>query len=160
MYEPASTCANLPAHVHRNVGLCGRCRNVTIKARCNSRLHVVQDNLQASKTYMHDSRLSQLRKLGILPHRQTSQGTQVADPTCSDPLADPGRSFAGLDREHSQGASSASGLSPPWPTPAQLKQTLAAFGRAEAEETAHMLASRCSLISMGLDASTPLNRTC
>jgi len=88
-------------------------------------------------------RLSQLRELGLLPQGNPSR--EDAKAACPSPAADsssrPGVS-SGLKMDHSEAASSASGPSPPWPTPAQLKQTLAAFGRAQAEENAHTLAAR------------------
>ncbi|KAL0043957.1 hypothetical protein WJX82_008849 [Trebouxia sp. C0006] len=88
-------------------------------------------------------RLSQLRELGLLPQAKPSGvEAHTAHPI---PTADSGSSpgvASGLNMDHSEAASSASGPSPPWPTPAQLKQTLAAFGRAQAEETAHTLGAR------------------
>ncbi|DBA70881.1 TPA: hypothetical protein ACH3X2_011330 [Trebouxia sp. C0005] len=88
-------------------------------------------------------RLSQLRELGLLPQAKPSGvDANAARPV---PGADSGSSpggSSGLKMDHSEAASSAPGPSPPWPTPAQLKQTLAAFGRAQAEENAHTLAAR------------------
>lgn len=88
-------------------------------------------------------RLSQLRELGLLPQSKSSGAdAHTARPTLTaDSGSSPGAS-SGLNMDHSEAASSASGPSPPWPTPAQLKQTLAAFGRAQAEENAQTLAAR------------------
>ena len=88
-------------------------------------------------------RLSQLHELGLLSQSKPSGVSTNA--ACHIPGADSGSSpgvSSGLNMDHSEAASSASGPSPPWPTPTQLKQTLAAFGRAQAEENAHTLAAR------------------
>ncbi|DBB00330.1 TPA: hypothetical protein ACH3X1_014153 [Trebouxia sp. C0004] len=88
-------------------------------------------------------RLSQLHELGLLPQGKLSRAVRnVARPILrADSGSSPGAS-SGLNMDHSAAASSASGPLPPWPTPAQLKQTLAAFGRAQAEENAQILAAR------------------
>ena len=88
-------------------------------------------------------RLSQLREVGLLPQSKSSGAdAHTARPTLTaDSGSSPGAS-SGLNMDHSEAASSASGPSPPWPTSAQLKQTLAAFGRAQAEENAQTLAAR------------------
>ncbi|KAL3138717.1 hypothetical protein ABBQ32_006471 [Trebouxia sp. C0010 RCD-2024] len=87
-------------------------------------------------------RVSQLHKLGLLP-RGSSRVLLNSDDAIVVPSAS-SRVCPGQDVDQSEAASSASGPAPPWPTPAQLKQTLAAFGRAQAEETAHILASRAA----------------
>ena len=88
-----------------------------------------------------ERRLSQLRKLGLLPSPRNPRISPNSDASTVIPSASSGV-CPGLDVDQSEAASSASGPAPPWPTPAQLKQTLAAFGRAQAEENAHILASR------------------
>lgn len=86
-------------------------------------------------------RLSQLRSLGLLPGGRSSGGLPNSAADIVVPTASSGF-CPNLDVEQSEAASSGSGPAPPWPTPAQLKQTLAAFGRAQAQENAHILASR------------------
>ena len=89
-------------------------------------------------------RLSQLRKLELLPNGRTSSAMTVmsdAEQPTAAPATSP-RVYPSLNVDHSEAISSASGPAPPWPTPAQLKQSLAAFGRAQAEENARILASR------------------
>ena len=102
-----------------------------------------QDLSQEQEDVCPCHRLSQLRELGLLPQGKPSRvDAHTARPIlAADFGSSPGAS-SGLNMDHSEAASSASGPSPPWPTPAQLKQTLAAFGRAQAEENAHTLAAR------------------
>ena len=121
------TCCTCPRHAN----CCKTCR----------RLHKF-DNYYNLQSVGVRCRLSQLRRSGLLPNGDSlralpnsSTGTIV--PTASCTLC------PSLDVEQSEAVSSGSGPAPPWPTPAQLKQTLAAFGRAQAEENAHILASRC-----------------
>ena len=90
-------------------------------------------------------RAGQLRSLGLLPSGRSPRGLPrraagIVVPTASS------RFCPSLDVEQSEAASSGSSPAPPWPTPAQLKQTLATFGRAQAQENAHILASRCCTI--------------
>jgi len=88
-------------------------------------------------------RLSQLHELGLLPQsKPPGVDANAARPFPGDDSGSSPGVSSGLNMDHSEAASSASGPSPPWPTPAQLKQTLAAFGRAQAEENAHTLAAR------------------
>ena len=79
-------------------------------------------------------RLTHLRKLGLVPKR----GEQVksrAEKVGLEPAAH-------LELEHSEGARSGLGPLPPWPTPLQLRQALAEWGRAQAAENAQVLAQR------------------
>ena len=79
-------------------------------------------------------RLTHLRKLGLVPKRGEQVKSRV-EKVGLEPAP-------GLDLEHSEGARSGLGPLPPWPTPLQLRQTLADWGRAQAAENAQILAQR------------------
>ena len=75
-----------------------------------------------------------MRKLGLLP-KTAQQGKNSSEKAGLEPVS-------GLELEHSEAASSGLGPLPPWPTPLQLRQTLADWGRAQAAENAQILAQR------------------
>ena len=117
------------------------CKLLRVSLKTSQHVHTAVCNLLICNLGV-GCRLSQLRRSGLLqksnsPRGLPISGTGIVVPTASPTLC------PSLGLEQSEAVSSGSGPAPPWPTPAQLKQTLAAFGRAQAEENAHILASRC-----------------